>query len=211
MAQLHNARLAIFAEMEADVPLAESTVKKLTSQETIEARRMRENPWYFTPTHTSVICTNHRPLIKGRDAGIWRRLRLVPFTVNLEHKKDVTIPDKLREELAGVANWLIQGYREFLEHGVGSCKAVDEATEMYRVDEDEFARVADDLFVRKAGTHMLVVDAFQEYVRTGGRLGRKKFCMEMERVGHIRTRKNVNGSKPYVFTDITFANNEFGG
>ncbi len=210
MAKLHNARLAIFAEMEADVPLAESTVKKLTSQDTIEARRMRENPWHFQPSHTSVICTNHRPLIKGRDAGIWRRLRLVPFTVNLEDKKDITIPSKLREELAGVANWLIQGYREFVAMGVGTCKAVDEATEMYRVNEDEFARVAEDLFTKKAGSFVLVVDAFQSYVRTGGRLGRKKFCMEMERIGLPRTRKSVNGTKPYVFQNIALSNNEFG-
>jgi len=211
MAQLHNARLAIFAEMEADTPLAESTVKKLTSQDTIEARRMRENPWYFEPTHTSVICTNHRPTIKGRDKGIWRRLRLVPFTVNLEDKKDVTIPAKLREELAGVANWLIRGYQEAAEHGVGSCDAVEEATEMYRVDEDEFARVADDLFTEKHGTHLPVVDAFQSYVRTGGRLGRKKFCMEMDRIGHEKKKRTVGGSRAYCFENMTLAHKEFGG
>jgi len=211
MAQLHNARLAIFAELEADVPLAESTVKKLTSQDTIEARRMRENPWFFKPTHTSIICTNHRPMIKGRDTGIWRRIRLVPFTVDLESRKDVTIPDRLREEFAGIANWLIQGYREFVAEGVGSCKAVDDATEMYRVDEDEFARVADDLFTHKAGNDLLVVDAFQSYVRTGGKLGRKKFCMEMQRVGHGKVRKAVNGSRPYVFENLMLAHKDFGG
>ena len=41
---------------------------------------MREDFWSFLPTHKVILITNHKPRIEGTDEGIWRRLRLVPFT-----------------------------------------------------------------------------------------------------------------------------------
>ena len=206
MAKLHKSRLAVVAEMESDVSLAEATIKKVTSQDAIEARRMRENPWSFKPTHTSVLCTNHKPSVRGSDVGIWRRLRLLPFEVNLSDRKDVTIPARLQLEYAGIANWLIQGYRDCKANGgVGSCAAVDKATEDYRLGEDEFQRIAEDLFVQREKASLTAVDAFQAYAQTGGRLGRKKFIAEMGRIGYKQTRIRVNGSQPNGFAGLTLA------
>lgn len=211
-ASLYGARLAVVAEMESDITLSEATVKKLTSMDKIEARKMRQDPWHFTPTHTSILCTNHLPQIKGSDLGVWRRIKLVPFVVNLTAVKDVTIPERLKAEYSGIANWLIQGYREYkVKGGVGSCKAVDEATEEYRNDEDEFARVFEDLFEEAPDAVLTVVDAHQSYVSSGGRLGRKKFCSEMARLGYDNRRVSVSGSRPRGFVGIKLSFKEFGG
>jgi len=211
-ASLYGARLAVVAEMESDVSLSEATVKKLTSMDKIEARKMRQDPWHFTPTHTSILCTNHLPQIKGSDLGVWRRIKLVPFEVNLTAVKDVTIPERLKAEYSGIANWLIEGYREYKAMGeVGSCEAVDTATEEYRNDEDEFARVFEDLFEKCEGAIVTVVDAHQSYVSSGGRLGRKKFCSEMARMGYENRRVSVSGSRPRGFVGIKLSFKEFGG
>ena len=211
LASLHGARLAVISEMEADVSFSEAMIKKVTSQDTIEARRMREDVWSFTPTHTSILCTNHKPVVKGQDVGVWRRLKLVPFLVDLTDKKDITIPNRLRTELAGVANWLLQGNREGRAEGIGSCKAVDDATEEYREAEDEFSRVFMDLFDKKIGAVVTVEDAFSAYASAGHRLGRKKFIKEMKRVGYDHERHSVSGRRMNCFLGITTINYDFGG
>lgn len=45
----------------------------------ITARELHKNPVSFMPTHHVWFSGNHKPLVRGTDAGIWRRLRLVPF------------------------------------------------------------------------------------------------------------------------------------
>ena len=211
LATLRGCRLAVVAELESDVHLAESTIKKVTSTDVIEARRMRQDPFYFKPTHTSVLCTNHLPTIKNSDKGIWRRIKCVPFLVDLSDRKDATIPERLKAELAGVANWLIQGHREYKKHGVGTCKAVEAATASYRDSENEFKRMIEDIFTEAdADCKMPVTDALQTYARHGGRLGRKKFVTEMAQLGYIAEKLPYNGSNLRCFTGLRLTLTEFG-
>ena len=55
-------------------------VKELTGGDTVKARRMKEDFWSFKPSHTLMLVTNHKPIVQGTDHGIWRRIRLLPFT-----------------------------------------------------------------------------------------------------------------------------------
>jgi putative DNA primase/helicase len=53
----------------------------------------------FTPTFKIWMATNHKPVIKGTDYGIWRRIKLIPFTTKIEEKKqDKELEMKLRNE-----------------------------------------------------------------------------------------------------------------
>ena len=81
LADLCGPRLAILHEGDAGRRLAEGTVKRLTGGDRLKARRMREDFWSFTPSHTFIALTNHKPIVVGQDEGIWRRLRLVPWDV----------------------------------------------------------------------------------------------------------------------------------
>ncbi len=211
LATLRGARLAVVAECESDVHLAEATIKKVTSQDKIEARLMRQDPWTFTPSHTSVLCTNHLPTVKGSDRGIWRRLKCVPFEVDLSDRKDATIPARLVEEYAGIANWLLQGHRDYVANGIGTCAAVEKATASYREQEDEFRRTFEDIFTLAEDSSISVTDALQVYTASGGRLGRKKFVAEMTRMGYHQKRIRVNGAQPYGFEGLRITMHEFGG
>ena len=43
--------------------------------------------------------TNHKPIVKGSDEGIWRRIMLIPFTVTIPKDKiDYDLPDKLAKK-----------------------------------------------------------------------------------------------------------------
>jgi putative DNA primase/helicase len=137
IADLFGLRLALTHETDQGRRLAEGTVKRLTGGDRIRARRMREDFWEFDPTHSIVMVTNHRPVITGKDEGIWRRLRLVPFDeVIPPDERDPDLPAKLRTEAAGVLRWLVDGYRSYLERGLDEPAAVTEATERFRKDAD---------------------------------------------------------------------------
>ena len=133
---LHKARLAHSEELPA-VELDEPKIKGLTGDDRFTARGMRENFRQIVPTHTFLIHTNKRPIIRGTDRGIWRRVVLIPFEVTIQ-KQDRTIKDKLRGEMSGILNWaldgLINGYQagEYLSRP----PVLDAVLEEYRQESD---------------------------------------------------------------------------
>lgn len=140
-ASLFGARLAVVQEFDEGRRLAEGTVKRLTGGDPISARRMREDFWEFDPSHTFVLATNYRPVIRGTDEGIWRRLRLIPFDVSIpKSEQDGRLPERLRLEADGILTWLVQGYQDWQANGLNEPDAVKKANEAYRADSDYFSR-----------------------------------------------------------------------
>src|SRR5262249_22300760 len=136
-ADLFGKRLVVTAEPEQGRRLAEALVKQLTGGDRIRARRMKENFWEFAPSHKLVLCTNHKPRIRGNDHAIWRRVRLVPFTATFqEHQQDKQLAQKLRAELPGILAWMVRGCLEWQRDGLGLPAVVKAATEEYRSEED---------------------------------------------------------------------------
>jgi putative DNA primase/helicase len=94
--------------------LRDGLVKQLTGGDRISARRMRENPWNFWPTHTIFMATNHKPEIRSTDNAIWNRIKLIPFTVSIpKDQQDRELPAKLRTELTGILTWAVRGHSEW--------------------------------------------------------------------------------------------------
>jgi putative DNA primase/helicase len=150
-ADLHGRRLVFCVETEDGRRLAESMVKELTGGDTIKARRMREDFWSFIPSHSAILATNHRPRVRGSDHAMWRRLRLVPFTVTFwdetrgetgppELKADRQLKEKLRAEHPGILRWLVNGCLEWQRIGLGEPDAVRAATADYKQAEDIIAQ-----------------------------------------------------------------------
>jgi putative DNA primase/helicase len=137
LCDLHGKRLVVANETEDGARLAESLVKQLTGGESIRARRMREDHWQFSPTHKIWLAGNHKPQIRGTDHAIWRRVKLVPFTVTIpDADQDKALPDKLRAERAGILAWAVRGCQEWRQHGLGEPEAVRAATQSYRDEQD---------------------------------------------------------------------------
>jgi len=138
-ADLFGKRLVAAIETEQGRRLNETLVKELTGGDTIRARRMREDFWEFRPTHKIILATNHKPQIRGTDHAIWRRVKLVPFTVTIpDDKQDPTLPAQLLKELPGILTWCVEGCLDWQEHGLRIPAAVLDATETYRQEQDVF-------------------------------------------------------------------------
>lgn len=135
MADLHGARLVVTSETDEGAVIAASTVKRLTGGDKIRANRMRENPFEFSPSHSLIYVTNHKPKVSAEDKAMWRRLAIIPFDVTVE-EIDVHLPDKLRAQLPAVLAWVYQGWLDYQAEGLNPPGAVLERTETYRGESD---------------------------------------------------------------------------
>ncbi|WP_158554675.1 DNA primase family protein [Methylovirgula sp. 4M-Z18] len=139
LVRVPGARIVRASEPETGMKFRESMVKSLTSGEPILIRRMREEFIEVYPTFKLIISGNHRPDIRGGDDGIWRRVLLVPFEVQIpKDEVDRALPDKLWAERAGVLNWLIAGALSYLQEGLRVPDAVRGATDEYREQSDSY-------------------------------------------------------------------------
>jgi len=139
-ASLRGVRIVIVSESDEDNALDESCVKELTGGDAISARRNYGHQFQIRyPSWTFFMQTNHRPDVKGVDAGIWSRLLLVPYTQSFAGREDTGLADKIRMELPGVLLWAVKGCLEYQRIGLSPPKAVTAATADYRNQEDELA------------------------------------------------------------------------
>jgi len=144
-ADLHGKRFIACVETDENRRLAEGLVKELSGGDTIKARRMREDFWSFKPSHTAVLVTNHKPEVRGTDTGLWRRLRLIPFTVTIPpEEQDKRLTEKLQAEAPGILRWLVTGCLAWQRDGLGEPDEVKTATAEYRSDSDIIAAYIED-------------------------------------------------------------------
>jgi putative DNA primase/helicase len=144
-ADLFGKRLVACVETGENRRLAEALVKELTGGDRIRARRMREDFWEFAPTHHLRIASNYKPVIRGTDYGIWRRIKLIPFEVVIpEAEQDKKLPTKLSYELSGILSWCVQGCLDWQQHGLRHPACVDRATSGYRNEMDAVSQFIDE-------------------------------------------------------------------
>lgn len=137
LADLMGKRLVVANEVPRGKKLDEGKVKELSGGDRIKAQFMRENWFDFTPTHTLWICANDRPRVTGTDAGIWRRMRVVPFLQAIsKESEDVDLDRKLAADAKYILQWCIDGALAYLRNGLGTCNEVDTATGEYRAEQD---------------------------------------------------------------------------
>ena len=93
----------------------------------------------------SLIFCSVSATVRGTDTGIWRRLRLVPFTVRIpDERKDTALAGKLLAELPGILNWALAGCLEWQRRGLVAPECVRTATEDYRHEEDVVGQFLED-------------------------------------------------------------------
>lgn len=145
LADLAGKRFVASVEVEEGRRLAEALVKWLTGGDQMKARFMRRDFFEFTPTYKIWLAANHKPTIAGTDLAIWRRIRLIPFSVVIpdeEQDKELTI--KLRREYPGILNWALQGCLDWQREGIDPPAEVRAATDAYKAEQDVLALFIDE-------------------------------------------------------------------
>lgn len=148
LARLKGARLVTTSEIEQGKPMSESLIKTVTGEDELTARFLYGEYFSFKPTFKIFMATNHKPKIRGADNGIWRRIKMIPFTVTIPpEQRDKKLTEKLIAENSGILNWLIQGYAMWKKEGLSDePEAVREANDEYRMDMDSVGSFVNDCF-----------------------------------------------------------------
>lgn len=134
---LFGKRFVATIETEEGKRLAEALVKQLTGGDNLRARGMKKDFIEFPQTWKLFLACNHKPVVRGGDLAIWRRIKLVPFTVTIPDKdKDKELPGKLRAEWPGILRWAVEGCLAWQRDGLNEPEEVREATTRYQAEQD---------------------------------------------------------------------------
>lgn len=200
-ADLRGVRWVAVNESDKDRRLAEATMKRLTGGDTIRARRMRQDFFEFSPSHTATLITNHLPKVSGDDDAIWRRIRVVPFDVVIpEPERDGQLDERLELAADAILSWCVDGYRRYVDTGLDEPDSVRVATNTYKADSDAIGRFITECCHVGPAVQCITSQLFDRWERwriTDGAepMSLKAFGMALTNRGYPVPAQAVNGKK----------------
>lgn len=164
VARLKGSRFVSAMEVEQNRRLAESLVKALTGGDRLIARFLFGEFFEFDPQFKLFLGTNHKPIIRGTDWAIWRRIKLIPFEVVIpDEDQDKNLLNKLKEESSGILNWLLEGCLLWQREGLESPEKVKEATHEYKIESDVIGQFFQDCVIEDEESRVRSSELYNSY------------------------------------------------
>ncbi len=194
--RLRGARFVYVSEPDEGSELREGLIKSMTGGEPLPARGLYSKTTVeVMPTWVAFMPTNHRPIVKGDDHAIWRRLLPVPFTRNFDQDltlvKDPARADKLAAEAQGILAWCVRGAIAYQKHGLKPPAAVRKAREDYKSDMDLLAEWLDEcceLGPQHVETNARLWTSWEAFAKARGEL---RFISTSKALGRRLTAKGL--------------------
>jgi putative DNA primase/helicase len=194
IARLRGTRFVTTTEAEQGRRLSEPIIKKITGNDQMTARFLYGEYFNFTPTFKIWMATNHKPVIKGTDYGIWRRIRLIPFTTRIEEgNQDKHLEMKLKNEASGILNWLLEGTARWKREGLIAPKIVLTATDEYRGEMDVIGNFLKERCIQKKELMIRIRELYKAYAEwcdenNEHAVSERFFTMRLKEMGFEQTR-----------------------
>jgi putative DNA primase/helicase len=141
-AMLMGSRVVLCSETDEGKRFSEQTFKELTDGE-MTARLMRQDDVTFRIHFKVCLMANHKPRAKDATHSFWRRLLVFPFGVQFD-RPNLALKEELAEELPGILNWCLEGYRMWTQEKMRETPAMAAMKGRYREEEDELGRFIED-------------------------------------------------------------------
>lgn len=197
IARLVGARLVTANETEDGARLAEAQVKAMTGQDILTARVLQGAPFDFKPKFKLFISGNHKPVIRGEDDGIWRRIKVIPFNTQIpESEVDMHLFEKLMTEKSGILNWAIKGCLMWQQNKkLLEPKIIKSEVASYRSDQDIMGAWLEERCIFDAGKQCSTRElytSYSEWVRSSGSVpvSETRFSTRLIERGLTKTRIN---------------------
>lgn len=164
IARLQGARLVTTTEPNDGMRFDEGLVKQVTGGDKVTARFLYGDEFDYHPEFKLWMATNHKPIIRGTDDGIWRRMVIIPFTVQIpDHQVDKNLKYKLRREMTAILNWAVEGYQEWQRIGLNEPNIIKQQRQDYRTEMDVVELFLEECCIRKNGEREKASDLYNIY------------------------------------------------
>jgi putative DNA primase/helicase len=165
--------------------LNEELIKSLTGNDTVAARHPYGRPFQFVPVAKFFLRVNEKPAIRDETHGMWRRIKLVPFTQTFPI--DTTLAETLAAEAPGILNWAIRGCLDWQRDGLREPAIVQAATAAYKAENDPLTEFLADCCTVQEGISVRAGQLYDRYqtwaadhVRVEDRLNRRVFSAKVK-------------------------------
>lgn len=151
LADLKGKRMVSMHEVKADAHLAGDLIKMLLDSGTIVARKIRGEPFSFTPIFTPILTVNKMPGMGAEDA-LWRRVIVMEFKCHIPESERNTnfIEDRLKQEFSGILNWCLAGLVQYRLQGLNPPRSVIENTAKEKDEQDKMKQFIEEICVTGA-------------------------------------------------------------
>lgn len=200
IARLSKARFVTSSEPNEGFRFDEGLIKQITGGDKVTARFLYAEEFEYTPKFKIWVSTNHKPIIRGTDDGIWRRLVLIPFEVQIpEEKVDKDLKYKLIREAPAILNWMTEGAYMWMREGLEMPEKLQNAVENYRNEMDTLGQFIEDrcnvgngYSVKVSVLHEAYKKWSEDNLTSTKTLGMKSFSQKMEERFIKDSRRDAN-------------------
>lgn len=168
IAKLKGIRLAVFSEPEKHMQLDVALLKSLTGGDTLTARFLHQNEISFRPKFKLICNCNFLPAVNDQTIFQSDRVSIVSFDRHFsENERDTNLKNFFRqpENLSGILNWMLEGWRLFCAEGLKDPQPVKLATKQYSENSDKIFQFFQDCLERSDKDNISVKDAYTTYER----------------------------------------------
>lgn len=187
--------------------------KNLTAGGEYDCRYLYENSVSISDHRTKfMMACNELPMVTDFTAGMNRRMMIVPFKATFGAENlDRHLGKKLKKELSGILNRVIEGYRRLLmQDDFSLCKASVDATKDHNNNSDTVATWIEDKIEFTGNEKDVVIknDLYKSYRRYAADLGMftvslNKFTGDFaRRCGSDSKVKKIGGISTRVFSGV---------
>lgn len=197
--RIRGSRFVYSNEFGQDSVLNESFIKAITDGGKISCRPLYGASIEYTPTYTLWFSTNHLPNLQAMDAGIRRRIEVIPFQHHIpEELVDRNLPAYFKEEADQIFMWLILGYTEYQRQGLNPPEVVRQATAQYFAEQDVFSQFVEAHYQEEAEGKIYAKEIYQAYTAWCAETGQQRVSQialgkELQRLG-LKKKKDKHGT-----------------
>ena len=197
VARLNGARMVNVSEPEKSMQIDASLTKQMTGNNILTARFLRENSFEFKPQFKLFIDTNHLPQISDMTLFESDRIKIIPFNRHFTaEERDIDLKSFFAkpENLSGILNWCLEGFKLYMQEGLDMPDSVEAATTQYRQQSDRIMMFTSQCVRKKIGQELRAQAVYTRYKDWCAENGFKyenasNFRKKMEQAGYVYSRR----------------------
>jgi len=203
VARLDGRRLVRASEPRKGDVLDDGRLKEFSGGELMATRELYGKYYEFQPRAKLFLSFNRVPSIYSDDDGMWRRIHLIPFSVQIPESMrrafEVVVAE-LMAEAPGILNWMIAGWRDYVAAGrIERPEEVEIASQDLRETLDTIGQFLAECCIKGNDERAQFAHVYLVYEKWAARLGdkpisRKALAMALENKGYKKDRGGGNNS-----------------